>query len=278
MAITFAKLTQKLPCQNAMLVDSMNLAFRWKHSKAKVFAQDFLSTVQSLARSYESGTILILADKKGSKYRKSVFPQYKANRAQLYKDQTQKQKKQMQDFFNQYQRSLQVMQAAGFPILRYQGVQADDLAAYIVKKRKWYGYQNIWMISSDRDWDLLVSQNVSRFSYVTRKQQTIHTWDNPVPPQDYISYKCLIGDKGDNIPGIAGIGPVKATQLIQQYGSAMDIYCNCPIDSKYKYIQTLNQNCQQLLINYKLMDLLTYCQQAIGQDNILDIGRKLVHG
>lgn len=255
----------------------MNLAFRWKHSKARVFAEQYVTTIHSLARSYKSGTILITADWGGSQYRKQLYPQYKANRKQLVQKQTQKQKEQARLFFAQYQRSLQLMQQAGFPVFRYKGVQADDMAAYIVKNRDLYGYQKVWLISSDRDWDLLISQNVSRFSYVTRKQQTIQTWDYPVPPQKYIDFKVLTGDKGDNIPGITGVGPKRAAQLIQQYDTAMDLYCNCPLQGKYVYIKNLNQQKQVIPLNYELMDLITYCEEAIGRQNINQIGRRLVY-
>jgi hypothetical protein len=40
---------------------------------------------------------------------------------------------------------------------------------------------------------------------------------------------------------------------------------------KYKYIQALNENAEQLLTNYELMDLITYCDDAIGADNVADI-------
>jgi len=96
-----------------------------------------------------------------------------------------------------------------------------------------------------------------------------------VKPEEYISLKCLTGDKGDNVPGIPGIGPKRAVQLIEQYGTAFDIYNVCPIESRYKYIQSLNENAEQLLVNYELMDLMTFCDDAIGQDNIEDIGLKL---
>ena len=56
-------------------------------------------------------------------------------------------------------------------------------------------------------------------------------------PEQYISLKCLTGDKGDNVPGIPGIGPKRAVQLIRDYGDAMDIYNATPIESRYKYIQ-----------------------------------------
>ena len=46
------------------------------------------------------------------------------------------------------------------------------LAAHLSKKEKRYGLERIWLVSSDRDWDLLVQENVGRFSYVTRKEVT----------------------------------------------------------------------------------------------------------
>ena len=128
-----------------------------------------------------------------------------------------------------------------------------------------------------RDWDLLIQDTVSRFSYVTRKEVTLENWSThyDVKPEEYISLKCLTGDKGDNVPGIPGIGPKRAQQLIEQYGNAFSIYEATPIDSRYKYIQTLNENADQILANYELMDLITFCDDAIGKANIVDIESKI---
>ena len=125
---------------------------------------------------------------------------------------------------------------------------------------------------------LLIQDGVSRFSYVTRKEVTIDNWKEHynVTPEEYISFKCLTGDKGDNVPGINGIGPKRAEQLIRDYGDAMTIYDNVPLDGKYKYIQELNQNAEVLLKNYELMDLITYCDDAIGADNISEIQERMV--
>jgi len=104
-------------------------------------------------------------------------------------------------------------------------------------------------------------------------------WDEHynVSIEEYISFKCLTGDKGDNVPGIPGIGPKRATDLIKEYGSALDIYDILPLKSSYKYIQSLNENAEQLLVNYQLMDLITYCDEAIGSDNISEIKDKLLN-
>mgnify|MGYP003323107283 FL=1 len=162
-------------------------------------------------------------------------------------------------------------------VIQEKGVEADDIAAHLVKRKNQYAFENIWLVSSDRDWDLLIQQNVSRFSYVTRKEITIDNWNEHynVSPEEYISFKCLTGDKGDNVPGIAGIGPKRAEQLIKEYGDAMTIYDNVPLNGKYKYIQELNENAETLLTNYELMDLVTYCEDAIGLDNLSEIEEKL---
>lgn len=264
------ELVQTSSPTNVLIVDAMNLAFRWKHSGATAFVKDYLSTVESLARSYKCGKIVIAADQGGSLYRKEIFPEYKANRKEAYKDDTPAQKEATRKFFDEYERVLEACDSR-FTLLRYSGVEADDIAAYIVGNRERFGIKCIWLISSDRDWDLLVGEYVSRFSTVTRKEQTLDTWDNPVPPEEYLTFKCLVGDKGDNIPGVDGVGPKRAASIIAGYGSIFDICDALPIAGKYKYIASLNESREQMLTNVELMDLVTYSEEAVGKMNCLDI-------
>jgi DNA polymerase-1 len=263
--------------ENLMIVDAMNLAFRWKHSGATKFTDDYIMTVLSLAKSYDAGSIIIAADWGGSEYRKGLYPEYKANRKELVEKQTAEEKEQARLFFNEYERVLEALDNHKMmKVFRYKGVEADDIAAYICSRLHDYGFEQAWLISSDRDWDLLVGPHVSRFSYVTRKEHTLDTWDYPVAPEQYISYKVLTGDAGDNVPGVPGVGPKRAAALIEEYGSAMDIYDAIPLPGKQKFIQAVNDSKDQILINYELMDLVSFCQEAIGYTNIQDIGRRLV--
>ena len=259
-----------------LIVDALNLAFRWKHQGRTDFRYDYQNTVKSLAKSYDCKRIIITADWGSSTYRKTIAPDYKQNRKDKFAEQSEEERIAFEEFFEEFEESLHLLREE-YPILRYKGVEADDIAAHLVKYRKEYDLDYIWLISSDRDWDLLIQENVGRFSYVTRKEVRLDNWKEhyEVCPEQYISLKCLTGDKGDNVPGIPGIGPKRAVQLIRDYGDAMDIYNSTPIESRYKYIQALNENAEQLLVNYELMDLMTYCDDAIGQDNIEDIGRVL---
>ena len=259
-----------------LIVDALNLAFRWKHQGRTDFRYDYQNTVKSLAKSYDCKRIIITADWGSSTYRKTIAPDYKQNRKDKFAEQSEEERIAFEEFFEEFEESLNLLREE-YPILRYKGVEADDIAAHLVKCRQKYDLDYIWLISSDRDWDLLIQENVGRFSYVTRKEVRLDNWKEhyEVSPEQYISLKCLTGDKGDNVPGIPGIGPKRAVQLIRDYGDAMDIYNATPIESRYKYIQALNENAEQLLVNYELMDLMTYCDDAIGQDNIEDIGRVL---
>ena len=259
-----------------LIVDALNLAFRWKHQGRTDFRYDYQNTVKSLAKSYDCKRIIITADWGSSAYRKAIAPDYKQNRKDKFAEQSEEERIAFEEFFEEFEASLDLLKEE-YPVLRYKGVEADDIAAHLVKYKKEYDLEYVWLISSDRDWDLLIQENVGRFSYVTRKEVRLDNWREhyEVPPEQYISLKCLTGDKGDNVAGIPGIGPKRAVQLIRDYGDAMDIYNSTPIESRYKYIQALNENAEQLLVNYELMDLMTYCDDAIGQDNIDDIGRVL---
>lgn len=252
-----------------MIVDSLNLGFRWKHSGQLDFVKDYQTTVDSLARSYGAGKVIITADIGSSLYRKNIYPEYKANRKEKQELQTPEEEKAFQLFFDEYKRVLQTYKDEGkYPVIMFDKTEADDIAAYICKNRKRFGIGKIINISSDRDWDLLVSPEIMRFSYVTRKEVTFDNWNEhyECTPEEYISIKCLQGDSGDNVPGVVGVGPKKALSLVKEFGSTYDVIASLPIASKYKYIESLNKfGPDALMLNYRLMDLMEFCDEALGE-------------
>ena len=264
MATTIANLGSPAPIGNLLIVDGLNVAFRWKHQNILDFKYDYIRTIESLAKSYKAGTIIVCADG-GSSYRKEIFPEYKANRKERFADQTEQEAKEFEMFMAEFQDTLTLLKEK-YPVFHFRGVEADDIAAYITQR---IDYDECWLISSDKDWDLLISDKVSRFSTVTRKETTVHNWDEhyDFEIEDYITFKCLTGDKGDNVPGVPGVCPKRAVQLMEQYGTVFDIYDACPLEGRYKYIQAVNENAEQLLTNVELMDLVTYCEDAIGEEN-----------
>ena len=273
MAVKFTDIMENDP-NNTMIVDSLNLAFRWKHQGRNDFRFEFQRTVESLAQSYKAEKVIIAADWGSSTYRKALDSEYKADRKEKFKDQSEQEKIAFEEFFDEYESTLKLLELeTEYILLRFKGVEADDIAAHLVKHKEQYELENIWLISSDRDWNLLVDEDVSQFSYVTRKEYTLANWAEhyDFPREKFIDYKVILGDKGDNIKGFAGIGPKRAEKLITEYDSAFDIYDAIPIDSKYKFMEDLNANPDRILLNYELMDLLTYCDEAIGEENVQEI-------
>jgi 5'-3' exonuclease len=254
---------------NLMIVDGLNLAFRFKHANKKEFSVEYFNLIRSLQKSYDASKVFILGDG-GSYYRKNIYPKYKANREELKAKQTEEEANEFQEYLVEFQKSLALLQTKGYSTLLFKGVEADDIAAYLTKKLK-SKFNHVWLISSDKDWDLLIDENVSRFSYRTRKEVTNDNWYDHYlyERKEYISIKALMGDKGDNVPGVDGIGEKRAYTILKEFGpSALDIYDSIPLDKPYKYVQNLNDFKEQLLVNYKLMDLLTFCDDAIGSENI----------
>lgn len=271
--------TQLNESKNVLLiVDSLNLAFRYKHSGATDFAEDYLRTVNSLKKSYKGSHVIMACDQGSSSYRKELYPEYKQNRKDKQATQTDAEAAAFELFFEDFLATLEhIKENTEYPVIKFQGVEADDIAAYICSKKKFLKFDEIWLISSDRDWDLLVEPGVSRFSYVTRKEVTNDNWSEHYEwtQEDYISIKCLMGDTGDNVFGVPSIGPKRALSLVEEFGSTWDIIASIPLNGKYKYIQELNKCKDQLMLNYQLMDLVTHCEEAVGVDNCKEIDQIL---
>lgn len=252
-----------------LLVDGLNLSFRYKHKRQRNFAADYLRTVDSLAASYGCGKVIICSDRGSSTYRKELYPEYKGNRKEKFATQTPEEAKEFEEFLEDYEQTLELA-AEVYPVIRYKGVEADDIISVICRLVK---DKTIWIVSSDKDLDQLITDNVSRFSYITRKEITLSNFKQTYgcDPEEYISIKVLQGDSGDNVKGVEGVGPKRALALVREYGSAFDIYDSVPLPGKLKYIQAVNEAKDLILLNYKLMDL-SFSKEALGENytNLLD--------
>lgn len=250
---------------NLLIVDLLNVCFRYQRRNNYDFAADLMRTLTSLGKSYSAPTILLVSDWKNSKYRKGIYEGYKEGRKAKYETQSEEEKQQMSMFFEAYDKMLEVVETR-FPLIRLLHVEADDVAAYVVQNFS-KEFDHTWLISSDSDWDLLLDLDVSRFSLVTRKEYTLdnfyeeHKCDDP---SQYLCQKVLAGDPKDSVPGIKDIGPGRAYKLIREYGSAVDLLGHLPLEGKLKTIQNLNEQGEEVIIrNCYLLDLLSYCEDAI---------------
>jgi len=262
--------------KNLLVVDSLNFGFRYKHLGKKQFTTDYMRTIQSFARSYEAKRTIIVGDA-GSFWRKSLYPEYKANRKTLIQNQPEEEKQDWEDFFNEMNNTLELL-SSQYSVFRYTGVEADDIIAYIIKVLS-DDFDKVWILSTDKDLDLLINDKVSRFSYINRKEVTLDNFESiyGYPNSWHLGIKVLMGDSGDNIKGVNSIGVKRAYGLLKQYsGDIFDLIEDIPINGNYVYIKNLNDfGKDNLYMNIELMDLPTYCEEAIGDNNVNSILEQL---
>lgn len=250
--------------QNLLIVDGLNLAFRFKGQVSQPFASSYLRIIQSLAQSYSAKQVLILSDKGRSKFRSEIFPGYKANRDEKYANKTPEEEEVDRKFFEYYKEALELCEKVS-PTFVYKGVEADDLAGVAVSYLA-DSFDNIWLASTDGDWDTLLRHNVKRFSYKTRREYTIDNLyeEHGVDTVDqFISLKALQGDPGDGINGVDGVGIKRGYTIIRQFGSALDIVDQLPLPGKQVFIQNVNKSEELILRNLQLVDLPSFCHEAV---------------
>lgn len=253
---------------NLLIVDGINLAMRFKHRGATVFAVDYLALINSLARSYGAKTVIHLSDFGKSTYRKELLPSYKGDREAKRAEQSEEESQKWQEFFEGYQRAIELLEKAGHCSVKLRGVEADDLATFFTLELKNHGhFDTIWLVSTDADWDQLLDENVKRWAYTTQKEFTLdnfyeeHGCDTP---EQLTQIKAIQGDRGDSVPGVDGIGIKRAYNLVREYGTVFDLVGVLPLPGKQQYVQKLNDSEDLMLLNLELMDLPSYYLEAIN--------------
>ncbi|MBR4891998.1 MAG: DNA polymerase I [Alphaproteobacteria bacterium] len=168
-------------------------------------------------------------------FRQDIYPQYKMNRSET-----------PADLISQREMLQSGLLQIGMPVLCVPGVEADDVIATLARSNC-NTASATRIITSDKDLMQLVSNCI--FLYDTMKNLEIH---EPqvlekfgVKPNQVIDVQSLMGDSSDNVPGVPGIGPKKASELINQFGSLDNLYANLG-EVKNERIRNLLQDNREL--------------------------------
>lgn len=282
---------------NLLVVDGLNLSFRWKHDRYTVakdeyneltyedaleflredrasdyFKEELKETILSIAASYKARKIILLADFGASTYRKGIYDAYKANRGEKQAQERPVDRAIFKVFHEHYTDAIKEIQEDNDDIivLFSRGIEADDYAGLICSLVT-DEFDHIWLVTSDKDWDLLIADNVSRFNWMTKntwknvdktgprpREITLENWNQhySYPVDMHLSIKVLQGDDGDNIPGIDGVGPVYAKRVLDKCGGSIyGLLQSLPIKGTAQYIQNINKNKEALRLNIQLMDI-----------------------
>lgn len=173
----------------------------------------FVGMLLKVLREYKPDYLAVVIDAAGDRetFRSELYPEYKATR-----------KETPNDFHPQVERCLQVMQQMRVPVVAEPGVEADDAIATLVRRlRREHPDLHIRIVSRDKDLAQLLDDHVELFD--VHKNQAVTAADvfgvEGVEPRHVVDILTLMGDTVDNIPGVPGIGPKTAGQLVLQYGS-----------------------------------------------------------
>ncbi|MEP2980063.1 MAG: DNA polymerase I [Lentilitoribacter sp.] len=150
----------------------------------------------------------VIFDHSSKTFRNELYPEYKANRDAP-----------PEDLRPQFGLIRQATRAFNLPCIDKEGFEADDIIATYARQCREAG-ADCTIISSDKDLMQLVGEQV--FMHDTMKNrhirvpEVIEKWG--VPPEKMIDLQALAGDSVDNVPGVPGIGPKTAAQLLEQFG------------------------------------------------------------
>lgn len=133
------------------------------------------------------------------------------------------------DLMAQVPRLFEVIEGFGIPIVQHAGLEADDVIATIVQRileTPAYEEVQVRIVSKDKDLEQLIGPKVSLFDIHTDTliDQAALLENKGITPEQVVDVLALMGDTVDNIPGVEGVGPKTAAQLIQQYGSIEGIF------------------------------------------------------
>lgn len=149
-------------------------------------------------------------------FRQDIYPGYKANR-----DETPA------DLISQSVLVQTGMTALGMPVLCIPGVEADDVIATLATQNCAVA-DKTRIITSDKDLMQLVSECIYLYDGMKQKQinepEVLEKFG--VKPSQVVDVQSLMGDSSDNVPGVRGIGPKKAAELVNQFGSLDGVYEN----------------------------------------------------
>ena len=154
----------------------------------------------------------------------------------------------------------QVLKAMNIPIYECQGWEADDVigtVGRICSNNEW----ECVIVTGDRDSLQLIDENIHVKLVISRPGQTTATLytkekfqeEYGFEPQKMVDLKALMGDSSDNIPGVAGVGPKTATELLIKFGSLDGVYENLSDSSiRPKLREKLENSREDAYLSYDL--------------------------
>jgi|TARA_R100000479_G_scaffold43446_1_gene19868 DNA polymerase-1 len=221
----------------------------------------FTNSLFDVIRREKPDHLAICFDKDGSKERKEMYPEYKANR-----DETPDVIRQSIPIIKD------IIKAMHIPCIEISGMEADDIIGTLAKQAEKENYQ-VFMVTPDKDFAQLVSENIFMYR-PARMGNAIEIWGIPEVqkrfgverPEQVIDYLGMMGDASDNIPGLPGVGDKTAKKFIKQFDSMEGLLDNTD-KLKGKMKEKVIANAELGRLSRKLATIFTDCDVTFNEKN-----------
>ena len=189
----------------------------------------------------------VILDASEQTHRNKMYDQYKAHRPPP-----------PEDLVPQFPLIRVATRAFSIPCIEEEGLEADDIIACYVTAAKAQGWK-VTIVSSDKDLMQLIDEDAGIDMLDTMNDRRIGRTEVlekfGVPPEKVGDVLALMGDSVDNVPGVPGIGPKTASQLIQQYGDLETVLASTHEISKPKLKQSLIDHADNARLSRELVRL-----------------------
>ena len=241
----------------------------------------FLRSLGSLVKQLKPTSIYIIFDGVGSSInRKNLLPEYKSGRSELRvnKISFSSQEKENESKTDQIIHLIHYLQCLPIKILSLDGVEADDIIAFLSKELTKNKKNKTYIVSADNDFLQLVDENIIMYRSVEKEFISPKTVKEKygVYPHNFLLYKTLMGDNSDKVGGVKGLGTKKFKKLFSEVLDLEkltldNIYDICA--KKFKeniiYCRAL-ENFDNLRKAYKIMDLSNPMLDEVEKECILE--------
>ena len=189
----------------------------------------------------------VIFDYSSKTFRKEIYDAYKANRSAP-----------PEELVPQFGLIRQATRAFNLPCIETEGFEADDIIATYARQAEAIG-ADVTIVSSDKDLMQLVTPTVHMYDSMKDKQigipDVIEKWG--VPPEKMIDLQALVGDSVDNVPGIPGIGPKTAAQLLEEFGDLDTLLARAGEIKQTKRRESIETNADMARLSRQLVALRT---------------------
>lgn len=260
--------------QRLILVDGSSYLFRAYHALPPLTNSKGLNTgaakgvigmIRKLMADYEGDQVVVVFDAKGPTFRNEIYADYKANRPPM-----------PEELREQIAPIHSTIRAMGLPLVCVEGVEADDVIGTLSLEASRTG-REVVISTGDKDMAQLVDEHVTLINTMNNttmdREGVIEKFG--VPPELIIDLLALMGDKVDNIPGVAGVGEKSATALLQHLGGVSSIYeqlsavAALPIRGAKSVANKLEMAREAAELSYTLATIKTDCDLGLEAEDLI---------